>query len=226
MSKKVYIYTLSEDGSDDVKYIGQTVSPGTRLIGHINNDGLLESNPKHVWVEDVKARNGKIAMSIIDECDLGEAVEREQYWIDSYNAQGADLLNTARPIRSVAVTMENIRDAKPVYSYDGRVSSRDFQREIGKYIEVAATGTPLTVIRHSRPTAVLISHEMYIRLCERDATLQRWENGRAGENNNADEMEKLYALLYMAMKDGDVTVDEAKEGAAFVRNAWKGEVQP
>ena len=53
--------------------------------------------------------------------------------------------------------------------------------------------------------------------------LQRvlWDQDKG--NNKTD---LLYALLYMAMKDGDVTVDEAKEGATFVRNAWKGEAQP
>lgn len=99
MSKKVYIYTLSEDGGD-VKYVGQTVSPGTRLVGHFNTDGLTESNPKRAWVEDVKSRSGKIAMTIIDECEINEAAEREQQWIDHYTGQGVELTNTARVIRT------------------------------------------------------------------------------------------------------------------------------
>lgn len=100
MSKKVYIYTLSEDGSDQVKYVGQTISPCTRLIGHFATDGLNESNPKRAWIENVKERNGKIAMTVIDECEIDEAAEREQQWIDHYTGQGVELTNTARVIRT------------------------------------------------------------------------------------------------------------------------------
>lgn len=55
------------------------------------------------------------------------------------------------------------------------------------------------------------------------AVVSDWWRSRQDVGGKTD---LLYALLYMAMKDGDVTVDEAKEGAAFVRNAWKGEVRP
>jgi hypothetical protein len=45
MNKMVYIYTLSEDGSDEIRYVGQTVNPGVRLMAHIGYDTTGEANP-------------------------------------------------------------------------------------------------------------------------------------------------------------------------------------
>lgn len=127
------------------------------------------------------------------------------------------------------------------------VTSREFQREIGKHIEAAASGEPVTILRHGRPQVVMIRYEEWERLTFSDPRwrnilnkiAQAWESRKTdhelicdlliqwelNQRANGGKTDLLYALLYMAMKDGDVTVDEAKSGAAFVRNAWKGEAQ-
>lgn len=128
------------------------------------------------------------------------------------------------------------------------VTSREFQREIGKHIEVAASGEPVTILRHGRPQVVMIQHEEWERLTFSeprwrsilDKIAKSWESRKTdhellcdllihwelNQRVNGGKTDLIYALLYMTMKDGDVTVDEAKAGATFVRNAWKGEVQP
>lgn len=131
------------------------------------------------------------------------------------------------------------------------ITSRDLQKEIGRYIDVALTGESVVVARRGRPVVVLVPVEQYNQqskwafaeqrwrnILNRMAAkwpvpktdyelitdlLQRWEIDQDAGNGKTD---LLYALLYMAMKDGNVTVDEAKEGGKFARNAWKGEVQP
>jgi len=115
---KVYIYTLSEEGSDEVKYVGRTVSPGTRLIGHFKTDDLSESHPKRSWIEGVKSNNGKVAMSIIDECDQSEAGDREQQWIDRYSDQGAKLTNVVKAAKSKRVSSDTKNDNSLLVSDD------------------------------------------------------------------------------------------------------------
>lgn len=112
-NQKVYIYALSETGDDNVRYVGQTISPGTRLAAHFNTDTLVEENPKRQWIEDVKQRGQSIEMEIIDECRVDEAVKHEQKWINHYRENGHDLTNTAKATRAPRLTTEN-KEVSPI----------------------------------------------------------------------------------------------------------------
>lgn len=96
MPINVYIYTLSEEGNSDVRYVGQTAHPDARLISHYNVDNLTSTNSKRVWIEDLISRNGRLVMAIVDECDVNEATIREQEWIDYYSAEGCVLTNSIK----------------------------------------------------------------------------------------------------------------------------------
>lgn len=90
---KVYIYTLTEKDSDDVKYVGQTNNLDARLYGHLNGK-MSDDNPKMKWISEVVSKGGKIQINQIDECDEDEAAKRETYWINHYKEKGFSLTNS------------------------------------------------------------------------------------------------------------------------------------
>jgi len=100
---KVFIYTLTEEDSGDVKYVGQTDNLSSRLYGHLNGK-MSEDNPKMKWINDVISRGKKVQINVIDECDHSESVELEKYWINHYKERGFLLTNSvdARPIRRIS----------------------------------------------------------------------------------------------------------------------------
>lgn len=93
--RKVYIYILTEQGSNDVRYVGQTVNLEDRLIGHLDPSKMSESNPKRIWIEDVISRGSTLSINAIEETVPSKSREREQYWIDYYTESGAVLTNRA-----------------------------------------------------------------------------------------------------------------------------------
>lgn len=193
MSSKVFIYVLSEDGSDEVKYVGQTVSPGTRLYAHLENDSTIASNKKRLWIDDVKSRNGNIAMHIIDECDQDESRQREQEWIDYYQSNGSDLTNSAKAFSQTPKAQR--RSSEPVV-IDGNhyaIASRMFQRDVGRWMEEVLE-RPIVITKHGRPAVALVSYEI----------LQEWHKFK---NREPDEemvlLSKIYELvLWVARKLG------------------------
>jgi hypothetical protein len=106
MSSKVYIYALRESGSDEVRYVGQTMTPESRLKAHVAGMGLKNENPKRQWVENATANSTEIVMDILEECLIDAAVFREQYWIDYHRAIGCDLTNTSKAIKAKVIPAE------------------------------------------------------------------------------------------------------------------------
>lgn len=105
------------------------------------------------------------------------------------------------------------------------VSSRDFQRKPGEYIDTAGNGEPIVIIRHSRPAAVLIQYEQWQQMTFSDPRwrnilnrmagkwptpksdheliadlLQRWEFDQDAGNSKGVKLDKIYTLLLWVAK--------------------------
>lgn len=96
MRKPVYIYALREDGSDDIRYVGQTVNPQERLQGHREDfvKRSNDSNPKRKWVTEVSKSGKAIVMDILEESNSDAASAREQHWIEHFSGLGCCLTNS------------------------------------------------------------------------------------------------------------------------------------
>ena len=76
----IFVYTLQESGKSDIKYVGITNSPSTRLSHHIKEKGL---NHKNSWLRGVLNRGGVIVMSIVDKAtSYEEATILEESYIN------------------------------------------------------------------------------------------------------------------------------------------------
>ena len=68
MENKVYIYSLSDPITDEVRYIGKTIRPKQRYKEHIRNskDKKTYSN---CWINSLIKDGLKPILSILEECD-------------------------------------------------------------------------------------------------------------------------------------------------------------
>ena len=74
----VYIYTLSDPITKEVKYCGKTKNIKERLIGHLKEKKRLD---KFGWIKTLKNNNLKPIIEIIDEVDDNGWDFWEKYWI-------------------------------------------------------------------------------------------------------------------------------------------------
>lgn len=136
------------------------------------------------------------------------------------------------------------------------ITSRDLQKEIGRYIDAALSGESVVVARRGRPVVVLVPIEQHNQqhkwafaeqrwrnILNRMAAkwpvqktdyelvtdlLQRWEIEQDAGNSKSDLLFAVLFLLAVVAKAVGVTasVDAVKQGGNELKNLWKGEVQP
>lgn len=87
---KVYIYTLSDPITNEVRYVGKSVNPKKRLDNHLY---IKKKQHCSCWIQSLKIKGLKPIFSIIETTDKENWISREQYWIVYYKEQGAALTN-------------------------------------------------------------------------------------------------------------------------------------
>ncbi len=91
---KVFIYSLSDPRSDEVRYVGKAVDPEKRLYGHTL---VFRSNThKTAWIKSLRKLGLKPKMEILealDDCSDAEWQESERFWIRYLRFLGCRLTN-------------------------------------------------------------------------------------------------------------------------------------
>jgi len=91
MSETHYIYALTDPDTGEIRYVGRTRNPARRLSRHIQP--MFNSRSVRQWIREM----GRAPqMTIIEQCSGDVVVEREAYWIASYESNGARLLNKGK----------------------------------------------------------------------------------------------------------------------------------
>jgi hypothetical protein len=87
----IYIYTLSDPITKEVKYCGKTKNIKERLIGHLKDK--RHNKEKFQWISDIKNNNLKPIIEIVDEVDDEGWDFWEKYWISQLKCWGFELFN-------------------------------------------------------------------------------------------------------------------------------------
>jgi hypothetical protein len=91
----LFIYTLADPISKEIKYIGKSKNLKHRLEHHMSPYSLKESwTPKNKWLRYLKNNNMKPIMEILDEGDENNIDDLEIYWIAQFKAWGFKLKNS------------------------------------------------------------------------------------------------------------------------------------
>jgi len=88
----VYIYSLSDPITNEIRYIGKSFKPQLRFKNHIYQSKKLNSYIGR-WINLLLNEAKLPILSIIEECNDSNWEEREIYWIDYYKKAGTNLCN-------------------------------------------------------------------------------------------------------------------------------------
>ena len=93
--KSYHLYILKDPNTYEVRYVGMTTNPKTRLSVHIRGSKYHTRNPKETWIHGLLLNGQKPIMEVIETCQQGTWEVRERFWIDFYKQEGYDLTNLA-----------------------------------------------------------------------------------------------------------------------------------
>jgi hypothetical protein len=91
--KTTYIYGLIDPRDNQVKYVGKSNNPKTRLLSH-RRWWFDRHNPKGQWIKELKEHGLNPSCTILAEVPMPEWETHEQLWISKMIAAGSPLLNS------------------------------------------------------------------------------------------------------------------------------------
>ena len=93
MNETVFIYSLKDPITYQIKYIGKTIDINRRYKEHIQTHRNRKSK-KNSWIINLIKNGLEPIMEILEECNLDNWEEREIFWISYYKELGFNLKNT------------------------------------------------------------------------------------------------------------------------------------
>lgn len=88
---KVYIYTLEDPITKEIRYVGKTNNIKLRFNCHVSNRKI--NTHCHSWIRSLIRKDMLPIMQIIDTCNNNDWQWVEQYWISQIKAWGFNLTN-------------------------------------------------------------------------------------------------------------------------------------
>lgn len=89
----VSIYVLKDPSTSEVRYVGQTRDPLSRLKSHCFGDD--KNIQKDAWVDELKLNGQTPVMEVVDTVTVETANDSEKKWIARFINSGASLLNVS-----------------------------------------------------------------------------------------------------------------------------------
>lgn len=89
MTRVVFIYTLKDPITEEIRYVGKTVTAlNTRLKVHIHQSKKKKKlTYKEAWIKGLLNINLKPIIELVEKCNTENWVEREKYWICFYKSK-------------------------------------------------------------------------------------------------------------------------------------------
>lgn len=91
-AKTAYIYALIDPRDNQVRYVGRTVNPDSRLYQHLKKSTGLA---KQLWLAELKAIGLTPKFEILEIVPIKREKIAEQFWISYHVYKGASLTNYA-----------------------------------------------------------------------------------------------------------------------------------
>lgn len=92
MKNTVYIYTLENPITGEIRYVGKTKNPKMRFHNHCNKLHNTNSHKRN-WINSLRNLGLRPIMNIIDEVEESEWHYWEKYWIQQLKNWGYNLTN-------------------------------------------------------------------------------------------------------------------------------------
>jgi hypothetical protein len=117
------IYKLIDPRDNSIRYIGQTTKDlKTRYRGHMNDSISQNKNyRKCIWIRKLVKLGILPIIELIEEVELQNLDEREEYWIKFYKDMGINLTNTLNSKNEVCGKIKEYQrklSDKPIYTFN------------------------------------------------------------------------------------------------------------
>ena len=93
MKNTTFIYTLEHPTTGEIRYVGKSNNPKTRLNSHIWDSKQQEKTYKNDWVKSLLNQNLKPLITILDEIPTSEWRFWEMHYIALFKSWGLRLVN-------------------------------------------------------------------------------------------------------------------------------------
>lgn len=90
--RTVYIYTLVDPRTEEIRYVGKTTNLKARAASHWH-DVKRKKSHLYNWIRSLKKRGVRPVVRVIEETDTDHWQDRERYWIDEGYRLGWRLTN-------------------------------------------------------------------------------------------------------------------------------------
>lgn len=200
-----YIYELYEVGSDNIRYIGQTVNPKNRIKKHIC-DSRKVNNHCRCWVNGIISRGGKIGIRVIEECEQDMMDFWEKHYISMYKCWGFNLTNMTDGGFAKKVLSKESRD-RISKSLTGRKQTEETKKRRINSLAETWKSEELRDLKRRQTTYLcsigilskkgVPSKKKGIPLCDElkkrmsDTQIQQYKNGRIPHNKNLRRVVKI-----------------------------------
>lgn len=91
---KIYIYTLEDPITQEIRYVGKTSNPSRRFQSYLWDRPKVKYH-SYYWIQSLLKKRQKPVMNIIDETDTNWE-QLEQYWIEQFRQWGFNLTNITK----------------------------------------------------------------------------------------------------------------------------------
>jgi len=115
--RKIFIYTLADPRTGEVRYVGKTIDTYYRLARHISDAKRSTRRHKDAWLKGIVNIGLSPVLEVLDECTDEDWKLVEQYWISQFKSWGFKLLNETLGGEGVVLVGRNKRE-KPIFQFD------------------------------------------------------------------------------------------------------------
>lgn len=198
------IYSIQHIASKKI-YIGSTNNLYVRRRGHFSK--LRRNCHDNEYLQNAYNKYGRKAFrfAVIEECNVEKLIEREQYWIDFYQAANSKLGYNIAPMAGGRAQSEETR-AKISKTLKGRIKSIEHRKNLSR----ALIGHPAT------RKGAIVSEVTRKKLSEKAKGNQKFK----GRKHSPETIEKMKEAQRASWAKGKNVSDEAKQRAREKRLAW------
>ncbi len=91
----IYIYTLSDPRTGEIRYVGKTTKINKRFSGHLTESRRGDISHKCNWIRSLLTIGLKPVIEVLDTYDGDDWTWLEMYWISQFKIWGYNLTNNS-----------------------------------------------------------------------------------------------------------------------------------
>jgi len=142
VNRLAHIYTLSDPTTNQIRYVGKSMRPSTRLCAHVKD---IAVNHKTCWIKSLVRIGLRPILDVVESVPVDEWEDAERFWISYLRFIGCPLTNIESGGCGQKIVSDSTREKLRILS-TGRRMSEDAKMKL----RAANTGVKYTPARRAK----------------------------------------------------------------------------